>query len=178
MHKVALLATELHGTSKRLNKIIDNPKFRSDLKETAQKVEATAERIQKTMQQVNDMLADQGLRTDVLSALAQLNQSTEHVENAVKSIETLGKDKDIRTDTKEILGKANETVDKVNQLVSQPSFGTDLKHTLATTRNAIEDVDTVARQLQNILDKRHPLLHMIFGRPGAKTAEKENSEIR
>jgi hypothetical protein len=33
-------------------------------------------------------------------------------------------------------------------------------------RAAVQDIDIAAQQLRQILDKRHPLLHMIFGRPG------------
>lgn len=173
--KLSVLATDLHGTTKRVNRLMDDPKYGKDLKETIKTAEATVAQLQETMKDVDDMLGDKELRSDVLSALHQLNDSTSHVDNAMKAISTLSRDAKLREDAKEILGRANDTMTKVNQLVSQPAFGTDLKQTLHNTRDAIQDLDVVAKQMQNILDKKHPLLHLIFGRPGARTAQKSQN---
>lgn len=78
----------------------------------------------------------------------------------------MSKDLKLRTDVKDILLQARKTLDKVDALFSRPSFGSDLKKTLTSTRAAIGHLDAVARQLNQILDKRAPIMHLMFGRPG------------
>ena len=111
-------------------------------------------------------LKDKTLREDLLTALKNLNNATEHVQNSVTAVEKMSKDLKLRTDVKEMLVQARKTLDKVDSLLSRPGFGSDIKETLATTREAIGHLDTVARQLNQILDKRAPIMHLMFGRPG------------
>jgi len=164
--KVSGLADEVRTTSKRINKIIDNPQFVADLKETARKARDTAASIQKTMQQVDGLLADRDLRSDVKESLARLNEVTLHVQKGLETFEKLAEDKEVRADLKAIVSEARHTLDKVDGLVNSPGFGEDLKGTLKHTNEALENINTVSLQVNQILGKRHPLLHMIFGAPG------------
>lgn len=164
--KVSGLADEVRITSKRINKIIDNPQFVADLKETAKRARDTAVSIQKTMQQVDGLLSDRELRNDVKESLARLNDATVHVERGLETFEKLAQDKDVRGDLKAIIVEARHTLDKVDGLVNSPGFGEDLKGTLKHTNEALENINKVSLQVNQILGKRHPLLHMIFGAPG------------
>lgn len=180
--KVSGLADEVKITSKRLNKIIDNPQFSSDLKETAKRARDVAESIKNTMDKVDGLLADKDLRADVKESLARLNEATSHVQRGLETFEKLAQDKDIRSDMKAILVDARHTLDKVDSIVSGPAFGTDLKDTLRKTHDALENVNTVTMQVNQILNKRHPLLHLMFGAPGrlrveAKHLKKQKTEV-
>jgi len=164
--KVSGLADEVKITSRKINKIIDNPKFSADLKETAQRARDVAISIQKTMNKVDNLLADRELRDDVKVALTRLNDMTLHVQQGIETFEKLAQDKEVRTDLKAIVVDARHAMDKVDKIVSNPQFGGDLKDTLVKTHEAIDNVNTITKQVNQILNKRSPLLHMIFGRPG------------
>jgi len=164
--KVSGLADEVKVTSRRINKIIDNPKFSADLKETASRARDVAISIQKTMKQIDGVLADRELRTDVKEALSRLSDATLHVQHGIETFEKLAQDKEVRTDLKAIVVEARHTLDKVDNIVNSPEFGGNLKDTLAKTHEAIDNVNTVTKQVNQILNKRSPLLHMLFGRPG------------
>jgi hypothetical protein len=118
------------------------------------------------MQQVDGLLSDRELRNDVKESLARLNDATVHVERGLETFEKLAQDKDVRGDLKAIIVEARHTLDKVDGLVNSPGFGEDLKGTLKHTNEALENINKVSLQVNQILGKRHPLLHMIFGAPG------------
>lgn len=164
--KVSGLADEVKITSKRINKIIDNPKFSADLKETASRARDVAISIQKTMNQIDGVLSDRELRNDVKEALARLNDATIHVQHGIETFEKLAQDKEVRTDLKAIMVDAKHTLDKVDSIVSSPEFGGNLKDTLSKTHQALDNINTVTLQVNQILNKRNPLLHLMFGRPG------------
>ena len=160
------IAHDLRRVSKKVAALLDNPQFTNDLKITTTKLKETADSVQITVRDINTTLKDKTLREDLLTALKNLNNATEHVQNSVTAVEKMSKDLKLRTDVKEMLVQARKTLDKVDSLLSRPGFGSDIKETLATTREAIGHLDTVARQLNQILDKRAPIMHLMFGRPG------------
>ncbi|MBA4079288.1 MAG: hypothetical protein C0508_29940, partial [Cyanobacteria bacterium PR.023] len=160
------IAHDLRRVSKKVGALLDNPQFTNDLKVTTTKLKETADSVQITVRDINTTLKDKTLREDLLTALKNLNNATEHVQNSVTAVEKMSKDLKLRTDVKEMLVQARKTLDKVDSLLSRPGFGSDIKETLATTREAIGHLDTVARQLNQILDKRAPIMHLMFGRPG------------
>ena len=164
--KVSGLADEFRITSKRINKIIDNPQFVADLKETTKRAKDVAVSIQRTMDQVDDLLKDKELRVEVKDTLARLNEVTLHVQHGMESFEKLAQDKEVRGDMKAIMVDARNALDKVDKLVSTPSFGADVRDTLKEAKEALENVNTVSLQVNQMLSKKHPLLHMIFGAPG------------
>jgi hypothetical protein len=53
---------------------------------------------------------------------------------------------------------------------------------MASVKKAASDVDTVAKQLNQVLNKKSPLFHMMFGAPGriketkVKEEKKENKD--
>jgi len=157
---------EIKHTTQKINRILDDPNFSSDLKETVTKLKETADSIKDTVRDINSTLSDKPLRRDLLAALDKLSQATENVQLSVASVEKMSNDTKLRDDVKEILAQARKTLDKVDSMFSRPGYGNDLKMTLATTREAIGHLDLVAQQLNQILDKRAPLIHLMFGRPG------------
>jgi phospholipid/cholesterol/gamma-HCH transport system substrate-binding protein len=181
--KVGYLADEVRTTSKRINKIIDNPQFVADLKETARRARDVAASIERTMNQVDSLLADRDLRNDVKESLARLNDATKHVQSGLETFEKLAQDKEVRGDLKAIMVDARHALDKVDSMVNSPGFGDDLKGTLKNTNAALENINTVTLQVNQILSKRHPLLHMIFGAPGkldvkARLHKKQEKELK
>ena len=180
------IAHDLRRVSSKVGALLDNPQFTNDLKVTTTKLKETADSVQTTVRDINTTLKDKSLREDLLSALKNLNNATEHVQNSVVAVEKMSKDLKLRSDVKDILLQARKTLDKVDSLLSRPGFGSDIKETLATTREAIGHLDTVARQLNQILDKRAPIMHLMFGRPGqlkspttkdAKAKAKDNKSL-
>lgn len=160
------IAHDLKKVSRKISNLLDDPNFTNDLKITTTKLKETADSVQITVRDINTTLKDKTLREDLLTALKNLNNATEHVQNSVTAVEKMSKDLKLRNDVKDMLLQARKTLDKVDSLLSRPGFGTDIKETLATTREAIGHLDTVARQLNQILDKRAPIMHLMFGRPG------------
>ncbi len=164
--KVSVLADEVRTTSKRINKIIENPQFVADLKETAKRAKDVALSIEKTMDQIDGVLGDRELRNDVKESLARLNEATVHVQNGLATFEKLAEDKEVRGDLKAIMVDARHSLDKVDNMLSTPEFGGDLKGTLKQTNEALENINTVTLQVNQILNKKHPLVHLLFGAPG------------
>lgn len=175
--KIGDLAIEMKGTSHRLNRLLDNPMLSSDLKQTAQKAKETAESIRITMHELNTTLADKPLRQDLLDAMGRLNDSTIHVQKSVEAVQQITGDKDLRADVRRILTQVNDSMDKADRLLGKPGFGSDLKGTLSEVRQTIGHLDLAAVQINQILDKKHPLVHLLFGRPGSiKDARKVEQE--
>ena len=165
-NNVAALSERLQGTATKLNRILTNPNFSGDLRETARRAKETSENIQAAVHELNTTLSDKPFRQDLLQAMDKLNQSTEEIRITAQTVQRMGDDKGLRSDLKQMLSDARDTMDKVDNVVSQPTFGADLKTTLVKTQSAVDHMDLVARQMNQILDKKHPLLHLMLGRPG------------
>lgn len=176
-NKIGDLATEMRGTTRRVNRLLDNPELSSDLKQTALHVRETAVSINKTMHELNETLANKPLRADLLEAMDRLNQSTIHIQQSVASVQKITGDQTLRTDIKQIIANVNQTMDKADRMLSKPGFGTDMRGTLGEVRGTVRHLDLAARQLNAILGQKHPLVHLIFGQPGSvKNAEKFDSQ--
>jgi phospholipid/cholesterol/gamma-HCH transport system substrate-binding protein len=163
---ISSLADDFRGTSKRMNKILDNPTMSTDLRVTAEKAKQAADSIQVAMHELNTTLSDQALRQDVSSLLTKLNTSTENVYKSLQIVHKVAGDQGLRNDIKDLLADARQTMDRVEKLVSEPGFGADLRETMAKLRVTAGHVDLVARQLNQVLDRKNPMLHMMWGRPG------------
>lgn len=163
---ISMLSRELTGTTRRINRFLKNPKVGADLKETAYVARETAQRVQLAMDSLNSTLMDETLRKDLKDSLCSLYLSTQNVREAVSAVERVGADESMRGDFKQIASDARATMEGVNKMVSKPGFGKDLKGTVADVRKAVRKIDLVGTQLSNVLDKRFPLFHLMFGRPG------------
>ena len=160
------LTLEATKTSHNLNKVLNNPRFSEDLKETVETAKETAETVKTTMHELNVTLTDKDLRKDLIESLDKLHQTTGDLQTTVEQVQKITSDKDLRNDVKDILSRANETMRNVDSMFKQPGYGGDLKSTLGATKDAINHLDLAARQLNQILNSRRPLLKMMFGRPG------------
>jgi len=81
-------------------------------------------------------------------------------------VEKLGSDRDLRDDAKKIISDARRGVETLDALMRDPSAAGDVKSTLTEARRAFARIDTVGAQLGQVLDKRAPVMQMMFGRPG------------
>jgi ABC-type transporter Mla subunit MlaD len=131
-HKVTVLAAELHGTARKINKLLDDPMLARDARET----------------------------------LTRLNEMTAHVDSAITKVERMTENPELRNDIKQIIGDAKETVADVRAMINDPTFGNEMKMSLSKARSALARLDLVGQQMNQILDKRFPLLHLMLGRPG------------
>ncbi len=157
---------DVKGVSSRMKKILDNPALTTDLKETVQLAKETSENVKTALANLTNTLQDKPLREDMLNMMGKLSSSTESVAASMKQVDKLVGDQGLRSDLKEITENAKEAVTKANKLVSGNSFGTDVSATMVSVKKTAADVDTVAKQLNQVLNKKNPLFHMMFGRPG------------
>jgi len=172
--KAIVLADDMTRISKRLSKLLNNPNLSGDLKETAHQMRITMQHVQSVMQNLNLTLSDENLRKDIIETMDKLNRTTTSVEKSMEIVQSMGNDKELRGDVKQILQDARSATSKLDKIVSDPTFGTDLKGTLVKSQDAIEHIDLAARQLNQMLDKRAPLVHMMFGRPGKLPKDKRS----
>ncbi len=167
------LSKDLRKTSSKVNTMLNDPQLVGDIKSTVQLAKQTADSIRATMKELNTTLSDRDLRTDVLSALDRVNKSTLDISNSMKGLSQLSEDTALRADIKEIVSNAKEAVTKVDNIISEPEFKTDLRKTIKKVEDAATNVDISAKQLHQILGKRAPLFHVMFGRPGKVDVTKE-----
>ncbi|MBP9094172.1 hypothetical protein KBI23_24355, partial [bacterium] len=164
---INVLAGNLTTTSKRLNKVLENPGFSGDLKETAQLARQTADSIGTTMHELSGTLKDQGLRTDVLTMLTKVNDSTERIAKSIDSVKTISEDKELRSDVKVAITNLKEAMTKLDGLVSEPGFKDDIRSTMTKVRSAADEVDVAAAHFNEVIEGPRPLWKMMFG-PGLK----------
>lgn len=162
---LSALTKDLRRTSKKIGDIVDNPNFSSDLKSTVQNAKETAESLKETIHELNTTLSDKPLRQDLLQALDQLHKSTMNIEKSMESLKEITDDKTLRTDLKQMLGELHSTVDKADDIVRKP-IGSDARSTLQKARDVINHLDLVTQQMNQILNKRSPIMHLLLGRPG------------
>ena len=159
------LTKDLRRTSRKMANMFDNPHFSADLKYTVQQAKEAALSVQATIHELNATLADKPIRQDLLQSFQQLNQSTANISKSLDSLQQVSADQGLRKDLKQILREAHSTLDTVNEITSKP-VGADVANTLHKTSDAITHLDMAARQMNQILGKRSPLIHLMFGRPG------------
>ncbi|MBZ0187264.1 MAG: hypothetical protein K8F91_13540, partial [Candidatus Obscuribacterales bacterium] len=71
--------------------------------------------------------------------------------------------------------QARTSLNKVDEILNKPAFKEDLGSIIGQAKQAVDHVDLAARQLNQILNKRFPLVKMMIGRPGH--IEKEPGKI-
>lgn len=179
--EVILLSKDARKVSSKLAKLMDNPQLTSDLKETLENARETMLNVHSVVRELRLTLNDKSVRTDIVGAISKLNTASEHMEKSVAMIQGVAGDKVLRDDIKRILQETRLTVNRVSEVLNDPT--SDVQGMLKQTRAAVEHVDLAARQMNQILDKRNPLFHMLIGRPGRiKTEQKDkankNKEVK
>jgi hypothetical protein len=172
------LTKDMRRVSRRIADVIDDPNFSSDLKETAHCAKETVLTLQSTIHELNTTLGDKPLRQDVLVALERLNSSTRNIADSMSSLQSIAGDNSLRSDIKQILQEAHSALNTVNEITSKPIGDSDLSGALKKTNDAITHFDLAARQMNQILGKRSPIMHLVFGRPGYIKEEKESKQTR
>ncbi len=164
---ITTLAGEFRGTNSKVSKLLDNPNFSGDLKETLRQARITAETISATMKDLSATLQDRPLREELLAIMTRLQQSTQNIKTSMEIVNKIASDEGLRRDLKDAVKTAKDALEKADNMFKDPQFKTDLKETMAKVRAAAGNVDIAAQQIHAVLGKRAPLLHLIFGRPGA-----------
>ncbi|HEY9712219.1 MAG TPA: MlaD family protein, partial [Chroococcales cyanobacterium] len=167
-HELLGLSQDLRRVTAKVNSFFGggNGQMSSNMKEVAHTFKDTADTLQSTIHELSTTINDKETRQDLVNAISKLDDSTRHLESSVEMVKSVSDNKDLRSDIKQILGQANEALGRVDKLLRDPQFGKDFKFTLAKTNSAIGHLDLVARQLNQILNKHQPLLHLLIGRPG------------
>lgn len=163
------LARDLRGTNTHVNKLLENPNFSSDVRETMQRAKQTAETIRGAIADLNGTLKDKNLRDDVLTSLTKMQTSTENISHSMEILNKISNDQGLRGDIKEAVSNAKEAVQQASAIMNEPTFKTNLTSTMTKVRSAADNVNVASKQVQQVLDKRAPLFHLMFGRPGKIT---------
>lgn len=160
------LSTDLRKTSRKVNTLLDDPNMSGDIKETINSAKQTAETIRETMRELNGTLKDKDLRTDITNILERVNKSTTDISSSMKEFGAISNNGVLRDDIKQIVSNAKDAVTKVENLVSEPEFKTDLRKTIKKVESAAGNVDIAAQQMHQVLGQKRPLWKMMFGQPG------------
>jgi phospholipid/cholesterol/gamma-HCH transport system substrate-binding protein len=174
---VSGLAKDLRGTSKKVNKILDDPNFSSDFKEAMRQANETVKTISKTIGEVSSTMQDRSLRSEILEMLGKLNTSTTDIRKSMDTVNKISGDKDLRNDIKEAVRTARDAMQKADTILSDSNFKGDVIQTLSQVKKTALNVDIAARQLRQVLGKRAPLIKLLFGRPGYISDEKLKEEL-
>jgi phospholipid/cholesterol/gamma-HCH transport system substrate-binding protein len=161
--RVSGLAEDMQKTSRKVNKVLDNPNVSADFKETARLARETAEKVQNAMHELNTTLTDPSVKSDLLSMLNKLSNSTENIYQSMKIVQNVSNDQSLRSDMKDLLANARETLNKANVLLGKDSFVNDARATMAKLRTTSDNVDVAAKDISNVLARKHLLLHLVFG---------------
>lgn len=173
---INVLSSKLEVSSNKFNKLLDNSGLISDLKTSLELAKQTIYKIDTTANTINKTLDDKNLRQDLITMLTKLNNSTKQINNSMSLINGLAKDKNLRSDTKNILKQANQTIINANNLLNNADFNGNLKKTMLDVQKAAGDIDITSKQLNSVLSKRSPLLHLMFGRSTSKTENKNDNK--
>lgn len=165
------VAVDFKSTSGRLRKLMDNPNFSGDLKETMRLAKATADTVSGAMQNFSTTLQDKPLRDELINILSKMQQSTENIHKSMQILNKISADESLRADLKQTVAQARDAMEKANALLGDPAFKSDVRSTLGKVRSAATNVDIASKQIQQVLSKRSPLLQMLFGKPGKLSDE-------
>jgi hypothetical protein len=175
---VHTLAEGMTQTNRKLGRLLDNPAFSKDLKETVELAHKTAISVQSAIAQLNGTVQDKDLRKDLLSMLSSIKTSSDDIRQSMQVVSHLADDQGLRTDVKGIISDYKSAVGKANTMLSDPGFKADITQTMTRVKTAASDVDLAARQMHQILEKRAPLVHMMFGSPGKIGSDKTRETLQ
>jgi phospholipid/cholesterol/gamma-HCH transport system substrate-binding protein len=154
MDQVNVLAVDFQSTSKKLNKILDNPNMSGDLKETARLAKATADKIGESVDKLNNTIKDPSVRQDAITILKKIESSLDKAQASLATVDKISGDKDVRA----VVAKFSDSLGKFNEFLGNADLTGDTKTTFAKLRTAADDVDIAARQMQGVLNKGSFLL--------------------
>jgi len=159
------LATDMRVTDQRINKILEHPGISQDLKDVITKAQVVSQQISATVNQLNNMLGNDATRQDLITVMTKLSDSTNNIEHSLETLNKMSTDKDLRSDLKHIISQASEALDKAHALLDKNGAnGTDLRGTIAKVKSAATNVDIAAQELQEALQHKRPLMHLMFGK--------------
>lgn len=176
MVSVKTLSSGLTSTNTKVGRILDNPELSKDLKETMQVARKTMDSVAETVTEVSSTIKDKDLRSDLITMLTKIHDSTENINKSMQTVSKLSEDDQLRDDIKTAAHDAREAISKASTLLADPAFKTDAVNTMSRVKTAAADVDVAAKQLQSILGKRFPLVHLMLGKPGAPAVDAPHSE--
>jgi phospholipid/cholesterol/gamma-HCH transport system substrate-binding protein len=168
------LSRDLRKTSGKVNTMLDDPNMRGDIKETINSAKQTAETIRETMKELNGTLKDKDLRTDITNILNRINNSTKDISVSMEKFGAITNNGELRDDIKQIVSNAKDAVTKVENLVSEPEFKSDLRKTIKKVESAAGNVDIAAQQMHQVLGQKHLLFKAMFGTLGKVKVEKKS----
>ena len=163
MQKVSGLAGEWQNAGRKINRLIDEPSFNSNVKQTVQLAKETATKVQEAMHELSTTLSDKDMRNDLISMLNRLTDATDNINKSMQVVRQMADDHGLRADLKEAMANAKEALTKANEVLSNPNFIDDAHETMADLRSASLQVSKMAKTINTVLGKKHPLLHMMFG---------------
>lgn len=183
LQKISGMAEEWQTTSHKINHLVDQPNFNSNIKETVKLAKETALKIQEAVHELNQTLDNKDMRADMLSMLNKLNNSTESINQSMQIVRQVAGDQQLRSDLKEAMSNAKDAMTKADNLLSNPNFINDARNTMAQLRSASTQVSEMAQRINKLLSKKHPILHMILGASlshaaNAKVEESTQEEIK
>jgi phospholipid/cholesterol/gamma-HCH transport system substrate-binding protein len=161
LQNVSDLSVDLRGTDQKLNKILDRPLVSQDLKDVMAKAENVSQQISAAVNQLNSTVGNDATRQDLVTIMNKMSDSTNNIEQSLQILNSMSKDKDLRGDLKHLISQASDALDKVHSLMDKRS---DLRDTIGKVRSAATNVNIAAQELQEALQHRRPLLHLMFGK--------------
>ena len=162
LQNVSGLAVDLRSTDQKINKILEHPAISRDLKDMIAKAQDVSRQISATVNQLNATLGNDTTRHDLITIMTKLNDSTSNIQRSLQTLSSISTDKEFRADLKDVVAQASTALDKAHALLDK--HGTDLGDTITRVRSAATNVDIAARQLQDALQHKHPLMHLMFGK--------------
>jgi len=181
MEKISGMASEWQNTGRKINHLlVDEPGFNSNLKQTVELARETANKVQEAVHELNSTLSDKGMRGDIMTMLNKLTNATENINQSMQVVRQIADDKGLRSDLKEAMSNAKDAMNKANEVLSNPNFITDAQETMADLRAASAQVSKMAQNINKLLGKKHPLLHMMFGAAssGSEKTSIETSSVK
>ncbi len=163
LQNISSMANEWQNTGHKLNKLVDEPSFNSNVKETVRLAKETATKVQEAVHELNRTLSDKDMRGDMSGMLNKLTNATENINQSMQVVRQIADDKGLRSDLKEAMTNAKDAMSKANEVLSNPNFITDAQETMADLRTASAQVSKMAQRINLLIGKKHPLLHMMFG---------------
>jgi ABC-type transporter Mla subunit MlaD len=167
------LAENLDGTTRKIEKFIKDPKGTSDLSALVLNARDAAQCADDAIGKLQSVTADTCLRSEAKEMLSTVYSTAHEIKQTASDLQQMGSDKSLRDDAKKITSDAKKMtydarkgIETVDSMLHDPTSGGLLKSTLILTRRAFARIDLVGAQLGQILDKRAPVVQMVFARPG------------
>ena len=138
----------------------------SEVRKTITLAQNTIQDAHSVILEVKSIVKDEELRKSLNTTMKNLNRSSRDIRTALVKAENLVEDGKLKDDTLEVLNKTERVLTKADNILNKPILNKDLKQTIDNVDQAVDHIDLAARQMNSILDKRFPLVHLMLGRPG------------